>query len=94
MLIKVALLQMTGCGDDKEANRVKGTAFCRKAKAMGADIALFPEMWSVGMTFFNSNLEGDRQRWESLAISQTDSILHTFSRTCQRVRDVNRRYLS
>jgi predicted amidohydrolase len=78
MLIKVALLQMTGCSDDIEANRIKGETFCRKAKAMGADIALFPEMWSVGMTFFDSNLDGDRHRWESFAISQNDSFIIHF----------------
>ncbi len=52
-LIKVALLQMTGYGNDKGANLTKGEIFCRRARAMGADITLFPEMWSVGMTFFD-----------------------------------------
>jgi predicted amidohydrolase len=31
-----------------DGNLQKGAAYCRKAKEMGADIALFPEMWSVG----------------------------------------------
>lgn len=26
----------------------KGLDYCRKAKELGVDIALFPEMWSVG----------------------------------------------
>lgn len=38
----VALLQMTACGTDQGANRDKGEQFCRRAQAMGADIALFP----------------------------------------------------
>ena len=50
MQITVALLQMVACGNDKEANLVKGEEFCRRAGAMGADIALFPEMWSAGYT--------------------------------------------
>lgn len=75
MILKVALLQMTGCGADIEANLTKADGFCRKAKALGADIALFPEMWSIGMTFFNPELAGDRRRWESLAISQNDSYI-------------------
>jgi predicted amidohydrolase len=41
---------MTACGNDQAANQAKGEAFCRRAQAMGADIALFPEMWNVGYT--------------------------------------------
>ena len=44
-LFKVALLQMTSAGT-KEENLRKGVEFCRNAKAMGADLALFPEMWN------------------------------------------------
>ena len=62
-VIKVALLQMTGCGTDRAASLAKGEAFCRRARAMGADVALFPEMWSVGMTFFDPKIEGERERW-------------------------------
>ena len=47
---KVALLQMTAKGSDQAANLVKGEDFCRQASRMGADIALFPEMWNVGYT--------------------------------------------
>jgi len=45
--LKVALLQLlpeTNLCD----NLNKGLEYCRKAKDMGADIALFPEMWSIG----------------------------------------------
>ena len=76
--IKVALLQMTGCGDDKEANLAKGTAFCRRARAIGADIALFPEMWSVGMTFYDPSREGDIKRWQALSISRDDPFITHF----------------
>ena len=31
-----------------EQNLQKGLAACRKAKELGADIALFPEIWSIG----------------------------------------------
>src|SRR5690554_2268372 len=44
---KVALLQLDRC-NSMEENRLKGIDFCRKAKEMGADLALFPEMWSNG----------------------------------------------
>lgn len=43
----VALLQILPEGS-LSANLYKGLEYCKKAKAMGADLALFPEMWSVG----------------------------------------------
>ena len=45
--LKVALLQILP-EKTLEQNRQKGFTYCKKAKEMGADIALFPEMWSVG----------------------------------------------
>jgi N-carbamoylputrescine amidase len=50
--LTIALLQMAADGSDLEANTIKGEAFCRQAHGMGADIALFPEMWSVGYRFY------------------------------------------
>lgn len=47
-IVRVALLQMVPCGTDQQANLAKGEAFCRQARQMGADIALFPEMWNIG----------------------------------------------
>lgn len=45
--LKVALLQLKP-GESIDENLQKGLTACRKSKEMGADIALFPEMWSVG----------------------------------------------
>lgn len=45
--LKIALLQLLP-ESSLEDNLKKGISACRKAKAMGADIALFPEMWSCG----------------------------------------------
>jgi N-carbamoylputrescine amidase len=47
---RVALLQLAACGHDQAANLAKGEAACRRAAAMGAEVALFPEMWNVGYT--------------------------------------------
>jgi predicted amidohydrolase len=77
-MIKVALLQMTGCGHDRAASLAKGEVFCRRARMMGADIALFPEMWSVGMTFFDREQEGARERWQAQAISRDDAFITHF----------------
>jgi predicted amidohydrolase len=47
-ILSVALLQMVALGADQAANVAKGEEYCRRAAAMGADIALFPEMWNIG----------------------------------------------
>lgn len=47
MILHIALLQMRGT-DRIEENLAKGIDACTKAKELGADIALFPEMWSCG----------------------------------------------
>ena len=50
--LKIALLQIAPWGT-LEGNLKKGAASCRKAKALGADIALFPEMWSNGYRIYD-----------------------------------------
>lgn len=50
MNLKIAFLQLVPEGN-LEDNLEKGIKACREAKANGADIALFPEMWSSGYTF-------------------------------------------
>src|SRR6185437_16132417 len=49
-ILQIALLQMAAAGNDQQANLAKGEDFCLRAKAMGADVALFPEMWNIGYT--------------------------------------------
>lgn len=46
-MFKVALLQLSPAKTLAE-NLKKGIDSCKKAKEQGADIALFPEMWSTG----------------------------------------------
>jgi N-carbamoylputrescine amidase len=57
MIFKVALLQMLSAGTALDDNVAKGDSFCRQARAIGADIALFPEMWSIGYTGYGRWLE-------------------------------------
>lgn len=45
--LQIALLQIAPTGTI-DGNLTKGIEYCRKAKEKGADIALFPEMWSSG----------------------------------------------
>ena len=46
-MLKIALLQILP-GKSREDNRKKGWEFSKRAKEAGADVALFPEMWSNG----------------------------------------------
>ncbi|HEX7999829.1 MAG TPA: carbon-nitrogen hydrolase family protein [Pyrinomonadaceae bacterium] len=85
-VIKVGLLQMTGCGLDLGANLAKGALFCRRAREMKADIALFPEMWSIGMTFYNREQEGERERWQAQAINRDDPFVTHFRELARELR--------
>ncbi len=68
---------MTACGDDQDANQAKGETFCRRAKEMRADIALFPEMWNIGYTPCPPDEEG-RKGWQSQAIGPDDDFIAHF----------------
>lgn len=63
--LTVALLQMTAHGTDQDANLSKGEAFCRRARQLGADIALFPEMWNIGYTFESPKREHAGDLWRA-----------------------------
>jgi len=63
--INVALLQMNSCGTDQEANLAKGEVFCRRARDLGADVALFPEMWNIGYTSFVDTQESPSDLWRA-----------------------------
>ncbi len=74
--IKIALLQMTAHSTDLGANLAKGEACCRDAASMGADVALFPEMWNIGYTPCPSDADG-RAAWHARALTQqSDYVMH------------------
>lgn len=70
--LKAALLQIAPTGS-LEGNLVKGMEYCRKAKDMGADIALFPEMWSSGYCI-PQNIE----ELKSLAVPADGEFVNAF----------------
>ena len=78
MKFTVALLQITPWGDDQNRNLAKGLEYCRKAKALGADLAVFPELWNIG---FVSSLIGSeaRQAWVDSAIDRRSTFLESFA---------------
>lgn len=72
MNLKIALLQILP-GDSLEKQFKIGKAACEKAKAMDADIALFPEMWSDG--YF---IPQDEAAIKKLAIAADSDFLQKF----------------
>jgi len=76
--LRVALLQLASCGHDQAAALAKGDSFCRRAAQRGAEIALFPEMWNVGYTFFDPEEEGALERWRELAVTQEEGFFRHF----------------
>jgi predicted amidohydrolase len=68
----VALLQLLPTGS-QEGNLRKGLEFCKKAKQMGADIALFPEMWNNGY-----NLAPDAAETEKSGIEPNSDFIARF----------------
>lgn len=73
--LKIALLQLTPTGT-VEGNLEKGTAACKEAKSQGADIALFPEMYSIGYDIY----EPPAEEWTARAISADDDFVQSFGR--------------
>ena len=74
-VIKIALLQITPCKTLKE-NLQQGIKYCRKAKEKGADIALFPEMWSNGYNIYDR----PAAEWKEEAISVHSDFVTAFGR--------------
>lgn len=60
MKIKIALLQLLP-ENTLEKQLEKGKSACVEAKKMGADIALFPEMWSTGYKIPQDKTELEKQ---------------------------------
>ena len=81
-IFNIALLQLIPT-NSIESNMLKGIEYCRKAKEMGADIAVFPEMWSTG---YEMLFEGDLKdqdnipkekidKWNSKAIENDNGFI-------------------
>jgi len=79
-VLTVALLQVEAAGYDQDENLRRGEDACRRAASLGADVALFPEMWNVGYGF-----EHDREpdvalaRWRAQAVARDSSFVAHFA---------------
>ena len=71
--LNIALLQLSPAGT-VAGNLEKGLAVCRRARALGADIALFPEMWSSGYSICGRPPEV----WKREAVSAGGDFVRAF----------------
>jgi len=74
MNLKIALLQLLPGNDTGEQLRI-GKAACEKAKTAGADIALFPEMWSSGY-----KIPQDENLIDDMAVSVDSEFVQEFKK--------------
>ena len=71
--IDIALLQILPAGSLAQ-NLEKGIRCCRAAKVLGADIALFPEMWSSGYA-----IPHDAEKLDALAVAADGEFVTRFA---------------
>jgi predicted amidohydrolase len=76
--LRVALLQLLSAGYDQSANLAKGQQYCRMARQLGADIALFPEMWNIGYRLPDSSLPDQVEYWQEHAIARDSDFVNSF----------------
>lgn len=77
--LRIALLQLLPMHTQAE-NLQKGLAACEKAKALGADIALFPEMWNTGYS-----IPQDAAALRAAAIPADSGFVRAFSEAARKL---------
>jgi predicted amidohydrolase len=71
----IAIIQLNQCKDINK-NLEIGLEKCRKAKSIGADLVLFPEIYSIGYWFPNN--ENDIAIWKKQAISRNSCFINRY----------------
>ena len=82
MSFRVAMLQIAPSGNDQIRNLEIGLNRCREAKSMGADLAVFPELWHVGSTQGLISTAG-RESWSASAIDRRSDFFLSFAALAQ-----------
>lgn len=72
--LKIALLQIAPA-NGLSGNLEKGIRACREAAALGADIALFPEMWSNGYAIYGRPVA----EWQAEAVDPDGDFVKAFA---------------
>ncbi len=78
--LTLALLQIAP-GNTLDENLEKGLKACEKAKELGADIALFPEMWSNGYRLHDRPVE----EWKAEAIPADHPFVRAFGSLAEKL---------
>ena len=82
MRFTVALLQIAPFGNDQKRNLEKGLERCREAKSLGADLAVFPELWNIGFTHSPFDASGG-ESWTASAIDRRSDFFLSFTALAQ-----------
>ncbi len=86
-ILKVALVQQKTIPNDIHSNIQLGLKYIREAHKKGADIVLFPEMWSNGYAEpfdgafdnpFDADFEKERAKWLDDAIDRDSEYIKAF----------------
>lgn len=85
MIFRDALLQVAPFGNDQKRDLEKGLECCREAKYLGADLAVFPELWNTGATRYPI----DTAAGQSWAASAIDRQSYFFLRFAELVRELS-----
>jgi predicted amidohydrolase len=83
--LKIALLQLSPQANARAALE-HGLAACETAAAAGADIALFPEMWSNGYAAFDPHEAAAGEAWMAGAVHADSSFVDAFQAAARRLR--------
>ena len=79
MKFTIALLQIAPEGNDLKKNLEKGIRYCKAAKQRGADLVVFPELWSIGFAACPTDAAG-MLAWGDSAIEQNSEFVQSFAR--------------
>ena len=71
--LRIALLQLAPL-NRCEGNLMKGLSACRTARSSGADVALFPEMWSNGYSIHDRPFS----EWRDDAVGEDEQFIDEF----------------
>lgn len=86
MRFRVALLQIAPHGNDQRKNLGKGVEYCRKAKALGADLAVFPELWNIGGGLPCGDTPAIQRQWSAAAIDQQSEFFSAFASLAREIK--------
>lgn len=76
---KLAVLQIAPYGNEQNRNLAKDLQYCRNAKALGADLDVFPELWNVGSAQGLLLDRTEQRLWTGPAIDRHSTFFECFA---------------